>query len=1166
MEKYIPLIIGGIFLLFVLVGMFWGLVRGLKKSTFRLSWILITAVVLFFVTPMITLALMKVDIGFIGITVNETKITSLNHLVEVLVAGIPDYGTLLTKSPDTIEMILTLASLFVNSFIYVLCFWLVKIALWPLWAILSAAFIKRKDIHGNKKPKHRLFGLMVGGVTGIVVGATTLMPIMGVVNMVTEVEAETYGTYTKKVVNSETGVEEEVTLEGGQISQLMGEEVAKYINAYSNSFVAKAFKYSGVEFVNNATYSGLSSATVKDDRIVLKDEVKTIFKTIDSVNVLSNINTENLTKEQLAKFLTAAKSVVNNVFSINIINAVGNNLLPIVMDEIVNNPNFIIQVPSVGITTFDDAIKQGLADLKDFKFSSLKTEITSFIEAAEILNNAGVLEKLANSNDEVKFQEVTVLLTPEVVENFNNKLFNMKTMGTLMPLAINSGLTYLAETLEADGFAIDAEHGNAEAVKTLFKGITNTIFSISNSLDLDSKIYVTETTLPLVGKLINTVKNYEGITSSNYIKLVDAAENKLKNVISDMAADMSEDFEGIKNELLNAVGKLSHITNYETDFTLINTAYSNIKTVVDGLTAETAEFKLVQMGAVLDVFARTELFGASVNPIMVEGIDLLKEFIPTDFADLNDIMDNAKQNVSNVVSWENELTILQNIKSSLTSVLEADDLKDKLLATDSTALTDLGSSFDELNESKLFGGEIKNIVKVLLDQIANFESGNDSMLSSSVELMKQNIDSASTINFEFEFGVLKTLLNGLMDLADDDSDSSAITQAGATFDEVLLENSVIVTEPVIKDIIISTIDQLVGDVDAGTDLDNVVTEIKTSLTETEGLCYEHELTALNSVFNQLNDLDTSGENFYADFGEILDSYDKTYGTTPSKVVSNARPKIVTMVINEVDTTNMDADMVTIVNKIKDSVNPLEQADKQNKYKSEFMHIKTFVDKVNNLTQVDVATFNFADFGTMLDGFSSSILLKPVRADVLNFVTNKAQSSLTSSVSQISTAISEILTHTNTLSAKAELGQLTYNKIFTDLGEVKDLTDGLASVEVTRSTAGFNAIEQLGVKLNGLNELVVVPTKATVRIAQYATSQIVGDNGIKSIIPAPANDSERVVLEGILNTALSEIEPINTKYVNYLNSPDSTTFDFAADFTAIKEVIVAADQALTAAGK
>ena len=74
MEKYIPLIIGGIFLLFVLVGMFWGLVRGLKKSTFRLSWILITAVVL----PVLGVIVVG---KFGGLTVVANKVGTVFSLI-----------------------------------------------------------------------------------------------------------------------------------------------------------------------------------------------------------------------------------------------------------------------------------------------------------------------------------------------------------------------------------------------------------------------------------------------------------------------------------------------------------------------------------------------------------------------------------------------------------------------------------------------------------------------------------------------------------------------------------------------------------------------------------------------------------------------------------------------------------------------------------------------------------------------------------------------------------------------------------------------------------------------------------------------------------------------------------------------------------------------------
>lgn len=1163
MEKYVPLIIGGVFMLFVLFGLIWGLIRGLKKSTFRIGWIIVTAVILFFLTPVITIAIMKVDISFLGIVIEETKITTLNHLVEVAVSQIPDYGTLLTKNPETLEMLLTLVTLFINAFIYVLLFWIAKIALWPIWAILSAVLIKRKDVHGNKKPKHRLFGALVGGVAGVMVGATTLMPIMGVANMASEVEAETYETYTKKVVNSETGEEEEVTLEGGQISQLLGEDVAKYLNAYSNSFVSKAFKYTGIELLNNATYSGLSSVTIDDKRIVLKDEVKTIFKTVGAVNTLSSLNFENLTKEKIAKILTASKTLVNHVFEINIINAIGDNLMPIVMDEILNNPNFIIKLPTTGTKTFDDAIKEGFTELQDFKFSSFKTELLAVLDAAEILNNSGALEKLVN---EAGFQDVSKLLTPEVVESFNNKLFEMQTMSTLMPIAVNSGLTYLAEMLEVEDFAIDKEAGDAQAVKDLFSGITNTIFVISNSLNLESKYYITETTLPTVGKLLNSVKDYEGLTSSNYQKLVNAVEKKLIDQATEMLEGLSEDFEGVKNEILNAINNLSQVNNYENDFTLINNAYSDIMIVLDGLTAEAMEIKLTEVGSVLDSFKRTQLFGGAVNPIIVEGLNYAKTTIPEDYSELKTIIDNVKNNVPNVVSWKTEFTLLNDIVSVATKVFEASDLKTALLASDSTLLKDLGKGLNSLENSTLFGGEVKNIVCVLLDEVSGVETDNSNMLATTITEIKENISSAETINWETEFETLKTMLNGLMDLSDDSADSTAITNAGATLDDVVAANSVLVDEDVVKTIITTTIDQFAGIIETGSDLENVVNSIKTTLTETDGLCYENELTALNSLFNQIDDVDTSTDNFYSDFGAILDSYDKTYGTTPSIVVSSARSEIVKMVINKVDTSSMDSDMVSIVNKIKNNVETLELANKQNKYKSEFEHIKTFVDKVNNLTQVDVATFEFGEFGTMLDGFSNSILLAPIRTDVLNFVVNKAQSSLTSTVTKISDAITEILTHTKLLSANVDAGTLTYNKIFTDLGSVKNLTDSLATVEVNRTADGINAITQIGTTLDSLNSLVVVPQIAAVRIAEYATSTIVGDDGVKAIMPTPQNTTEEAQLNAIYNTAIENIQPIHNSYTSYIANPDSTQFNFASDFATISGVIKSADEALVSLGK
>ena len=53
-EKYIPLIVAGVFALFIIFGLLWGLIRGLKRTAFRAGWIVVIALICFFVAPLLT--------------------------------------------------------------------------------------------------------------------------------------------------------------------------------------------------------------------------------------------------------------------------------------------------------------------------------------------------------------------------------------------------------------------------------------------------------------------------------------------------------------------------------------------------------------------------------------------------------------------------------------------------------------------------------------------------------------------------------------------------------------------------------------------------------------------------------------------------------------------------------------------------------------------------------------------------------------------------------------------------------------------------------------------------------------------------------------------------------------------------------------------------------
>lgn len=1155
MISYIPWIVGGVFLLFVLAGMIWGLIRGLKKSAFRAGWVIVTAVIVFFLAPVITVALMKMDISFLNINIDGVALTSLNELAAHYLKQIPDFGEILTENPETLEIMVKLVSLLLNAFIYVILFWLAKIILWPIWAILSAVLIKKKNKDGEKKKKHAWWGLLVGTVLGLFVGGTTLMPVMGVVNLATEIENSTQKTYTT-TESDEFGNPVEIKKTGGALSQYAGDEVVEILNAYNNSFVRNAFKYTGIEFLSNAAFTALSTTKVDGETVVLKDELKSVLLTIDTAQNLQKMGFKDLTQAKVTELIKIARRLVNQMFDIKILSVVGDNLLPVVINEIIENPEFIIQIPSTGTPSLDEGIKEGILELKDVRFKELRDELLLILNIADMLNEKDIICKVAN-NEIKDAEQILNMLDSYTVEKVTDEMLKMKTSSGILPVAINTAFIYAAEMLEVENFEIDKEGATTEEVKTFFKTLTNTVFALANSMDFDSKFYVTETSLPLAGKLLNAVKNYGGLTEQNYVNLVNALETKIQTQLSSAMEGVPADFADIKDEVISAISRLSDVNNLETELTTINAAYSEIFEVIDAMSQEEPELLLPQIGKILDCFKQTELLGESITPIMESGIDYLKTSIPQDFEDLNPVFDKVKNNVPDVNNWQTELTLVESFVDVIQDIFAASDLKTALLSENSTLMSNLGTSLNTLKQSVLFGKEIKQIVTSVLDQIKNIEIENADMLTESFNVVKQNIENVTEINWKTEFETLKVLINNLMELADESSQTS-IEQIGETFDNIVNSNSVLINRKVINAILKTTINQFAGSVEPESDLENIINKIKQSIDANQTLSYKQELTALNSLFNEITNIDTSTMNF-EQFGILLDSYDETNGTMKSVVVSAIRPDIVLMVINKLDTSSFDPEMIEIVNEIKNNVQNIIS------YQTELKKLDEFVSEVENLKTIDINTFNFEGFGEMLDGFNDSVLLSSIRSNVLTFIVDKVE--IESNEAEINSAISDILNNTKQLGNQAEQGTILFKTIFKEIGSLKTELDKFGNITFTKDN--YN-VSGFGTLIKNLDDLNIVPTIASVRIAKCVTGKIIGPNGFKSLIPDYSSSPYKDAIDQAYNQAMAKFEEVDNKYRVFITSYEAeenptTTFNFEQDFTELNTVIDAVVEELTQAG-
>lgn len=1155
MISYIPWIVGGVFLLFVLAGMIWGLIRGLKKSAFRAGWVIVTAVIVFFLAPVITVALMKMDLSFLNINIDGVALTTLNELAAHYLKQIPDFGEMLTENPETLEIMIKLVSLLLNAFIYVILFWLAKIILWPIWAILSAVLIKKKNKDGEKKKKHAWWGLLVGTVLGLFVGGTTLMPVMGVVNLATEVEKTSQKTYLTEETD-ENGNVVEVEKRGGFISQYAGDEVVEILNTYNNSFVRNAFKYTGIEFLSNAAFTALSTTKIDGETTVLKDELKSVILTFDTVQTLQKMGFKDLTQAKVTELIKVARRLVNQMFDIKILSVVGDNLLPVVINEIIENPEFIIQIPSTGTPSLDEGIKEGILELKDVRFKELRDEFLLILNIADMLNEKDIVCKVVNKEIETP-EQVLNLLDSYTVEKVTDEMLKMKTASGILPVAINTAFSYAAEMLEVENFEIDKEGATTEEVKTFFKTLTNTVFALANSMDFDSKFYVTETSLPLAGKLLNAVKNYGGLTEQNYVNLVNALETKIQTQLSSAMEGVPADFADIKDEVISAISRLSDVNNLETELTTINGAYSEIFEVIDAMSKEEPELLLPQIGKILDCFKQTQLLGTSITPIMESGIDYLKTSIPQEFEDLTPVFDKVKNNVPDVNNWQTELTLVESFVDVIQEIFAASDLKTALLSENSTLMSNLGASLNTLKQSVLFGKEIKQIVTSILDQIKNLEIENADMLTESFNVVKQNIEKATEINWKTEFETLKVLINNLMELADESSQTS-IEQIGETFDNIIELNSVLINRNVLNTILKTTITQFAGSVEPESDLENIINKIKQSIDENQTLSYKQELTALNSLFNEITNIDTSTMNF-EQFGILLDSYDATNGTMKSVVVSAIRPDIVLMVINKLDTSSFDPEMIEIVNEIKNNVQNIIS------YQTELKKLDEFVSEVENLKTIDINTFNFEGFGEMLDSFNDSVLLSSIRSNVLTFIVDKVE--IESNEAEINSAISDILNNTKQLGNQAEQGTILFKTIFKEIGSLKTELDKFGNITFTKDN--YN-VSGFGTLIKNLDDLNIVPTIASVRIAKCVTGKITGKNGFVSLVPDYSSSPYKDAIDQAYNQAMAKFEEVDNKYRAFITSYEAnenptTTFNFVSDFNELNTVINSVVEALTQAG-
>ena len=344
MSPYLSLGMITVFAVFLILGMLFGFMRGVKRASIRMVILIGLLLVAFFVTPFLANAVLGLDINIAGRTPQEHVNYASEQLMQKIQAEIGDY---VAPFQDYIQdYVLGVAFAIANIAVFLVLYIIIKILSWFVYAIVVRFAAPKRNRNGERNPKHAGLGLLVGAVQGILLFVIFMFPLNGLIGMVDQAAA-----YQAAHTQSEQQLE--TTAMGGHYSDsddfdFNGVDIEGLMNKVSQpiQMYSKFMKYSGLQFLSTKALEYQTTVRIQDaDNINLIHDANTCFELyIDAVNmrdtvekiqhiyVDGKIDLTALTADDYQ----AIRQIVNKVFDLKILNVADHLLAD--LDEIFKAP------------------------------------------------------------------------------------------------------------------------------------------------------------------------------------------------------------------------------------------------------------------------------------------------------------------------------------------------------------------------------------------------------------------------------------------------------------------------------------------------------------------------------------------------------------------------------------------------------------------------------------------------------------------------------------------------------------------------------------------------------------------------------------------------------------------------------------------------------------
>lgn len=481
----IPTIIISMFLAFAIFGFVVGWIRGFSKALMRFIMVLIVSVIVFFVVPPITKALLTLDISNFNIIIGEVHVITVQDLITDLLRNIPIVEDLIEASPTLESVIELMPQLILNVILFIVAFFVFKWISMIFYWIFGAIFFSKKKMAG--KDKHNFIGAVIGAIQGILVVIVFLVPFYGVVetikpfiNVATQeqqVEGEVQ-TFNPEVyyADAQEGESEDKLAE-------VAKEVKKYTDAFDNNWVSKVFKFTGVRKLTVAMFDNLTTVENKTLKFNLRQEVKNLA---EAYPYIANIQENGLDIED-NECIKDIQDMLDGLYESPVMSGIVKEIVPEVADRWYKGLTFCeISKPELEDPAMQKLFDLVLLNLSTSSGDTVKNDVDTSLELVMLVNDATLLKTLTDGGD-----IMDVLRKPEnedLISRIIGKALESDTLKAVLPEVFNVAMNSVYDALGIDADTIDditisSGDVNWDTETPLLQTIFNNVFNIYDQID-----------------------------------------------------------------------------------------------------------------------------------------------------------------------------------------------------------------------------------------------------------------------------------------------------------------------------------------------------------------------------------------------------------------------------------------------------------------------------------------------------------------------------------------------------------------------------------------------------------------------------------------------------------------------------------------------------------